>query len=162
MPPSPDTAADAARYTERLYLAWWAWPLPLAAAVLIAAEIHMGYDGLRSWLPYALLVPLAVLLMLLAGRTRIEIAEDTLSVADARLPLRYAGAIEVIGKDAKRKALGPDLDPAAFLVHRGWVGPLVRVEITDERDPTPYWLFSTRRPEQVAELLRSAAHPAAS
>jgi hypothetical protein len=32
----------------------------------------------------------------------------------------------------------------------------VRVRLTDPADPTPYWLFSTRRPERVAELLRGA------
>jgi hypothetical protein len=31
----------------------------------------------------------------------------------------------------------------------------VRVELTDPEDPTPYWLFSTRRPQRVAELLRA-------
>jgi Protein of unknown function (DUF3093) len=149
-------SANTSRYTERLYLAWWAWPLPLAAAGLIAAEIHLGYPGVRSWLPYVLLIPVAVLLLLLAGRTRIGIDQDTLQVGQAQLPLQYAGAVEVIARQDKRKALGPELDPAAYMLHRGWVGPLVRVQVTDDQDPTPYWIFSTRRPERVAELIRSA------
>jgi hypothetical protein len=156
-----ESAESPPAYRERLYVTWWAWPLPLAAAVLIAAEIHMGYPGVRSWLPYVLLVPLAVAVLLLAGRTLIEVDDGELRVADARLPLRYVGEVEVVGKDGKRKALGPDLDPAAYLVHRGWIGPVVRVQLTDEDDPTPYWLFSTRQPERLAELLRSASRSAA-
>lgn len=154
-------SADSPTYRERLYVAWWGWPLPLAAATLIAAEIHMGYPGVRSWLPYVLLLPLAVLGLVLAGRTPVEVDADELRVGDARLPLRYVGEVEVIAKADKRKALGPDLDPAAYLVHRGWVGPLVRVRLTDEKDPTPYWLFSSRQPERVAELLRSATRSGA-
>lgn len=145
-------------YSERLYVAWWGWLLPLAAAVLIAAEIHLGYPGVRAWLPYVIAVPLAIALLLALGRTRITIdgegADRELRVADARLPVRFIGEVDVIDKHGKRKAMGPDLDPAAYLVHRGWVGPLVRVHLTDPDDPAPYWLFSTRRPQRVAELLR--------
>jgi len=32
----------------------------------------------------------------------------------------------------------------------------VKVYLTDANDPTPYWLFSTRHPEKVAELLKGA------
>ena len=50
--------------------------------------------------------------------------------------------------------LGPDLDPAAFVLHTGWVGPVLRVMLTDPADPTPYWVFSVRHAEQLAALLR--------
>lgn len=132
--------------------------MPLAAAVLIAAEIHLGYPGVRSWLPYVIAVPLAIALVLLLGRTQVVIsgegADRELRVADARLPVRFIGEVDVIDKRGKRKAMGPELDPAAYLVHRGWIGPLVRVHLTDPDDPTPYWLFSTRKPHRLAELLR--------
>ncbi|MDT7726784.1 MAG: hypothetical protein QOI21_3360 [Actinomycetota bacterium] len=126
-------------------------------AGLLAAEIDMGYPGVRAWLPYVVMLPLAVALMLALGRTRVRVTggdDPELWVGDAHLPLRYVGEVEVIGKARKRKALGQDADPAAFVHHRGWVGPVVRVTLTDPEDPTPYWLFSTRNPDAVAELLR--------
>jgi hypothetical protein len=142
------------RHSERLYVAWWSWPLPLIGAGLVAAEIHMGYPGVRAWLPYLILVPLMAAWLLLLGRSKVEITEDELRVGKARLPLRFVGEVDVVDRERKRKALGPELDPAAFVVHRGWVGPIVRVHLTDPEDPTPYWVFSTRKPEAVAELLR--------
>ncbi|GAB3007489.1 DUF3093 domain-containing protein [Amycolatopsis acidiphila] len=145
---------DRKRHSERLYLAWWGWPLPLIAAGLLAAEIHMGYPGVRAWLPYLILIPLMAGWLLLLGRSKVEITGEELLVGNARLPLRFVGEVEVIAKDRKRKALGPELDPAAFVLHRGWVGPIVRVRLTDPDDPTPYWVFSTRKPAAVAELLR--------
>jgi hypothetical protein len=60
----------------------------------------------------------------------------------------------VISPKAKRRALGPELDPAAFLLHTGWVGPMVRVAVTDPEDPTPYWIFSVRQADKLAALLR--------
>lgn len=134
---------------------WWNWPLPLVGAVLMAATIHLGYPGLRAWLPYVVLVPLMAALLVQMSRAKVEVADGELRVAKARLPLRFVGEVEVIEKEAKRKALGPELDPAAYLVHRSWVGPVLRVRLTDPEDPTPYWVFSTRNPRKLAEILRS-------
>lgn len=142
-------------------MSWWAWPLPLLGGALIAAEIHMGYPGLRAWLPYVVLLGLMVLALTALGRVRVRVTEDEhdgpqLWVGDAHLPLRFVGRVEVIGKADKRKALGPELDPAAFVVHRWWIGPVVRVHLTDPADPTPYWVLSTRQPERLAALLEAS------
>jgi hypothetical protein len=150
----PDTAATP-RYSERLYVTWYLWPLPLIAAVLLAAEIHMGYPGVRAWLPYVVIVPLVLLLIVRSGMTKVAVDSGELWVGDAHLPLEFVGAVETFHAKEKRRVLGPNLDPAAHLLHRGWVGPLVRVEVTDPADPTPYWVFSTRRPNELAALLRS-------
>ena len=54
-------------------------------------------------------------------------------------------------------ALATATGPRAFLVIRGWVDPVVRVTLDDPNDPTPYWLISTRRPEELVRVLASAA-----
>ncbi len=155
---APPAKTNETRYSERLSVTWYWWPLPLLAAAILAAEVHMGYGGVRAWLPYAVLIPLTLAILWWAGRARILVTDTELRVADARIPLSLIGSVEIIPVSAKRKALGPRLDPAAFTVHRGWVGPLVRVRLTDPADPTPYWIFSTRHPERLAELLRAASH----
>lgn len=141
-------------FDERLAVPFWWWPLAFGVAALLAAEVHMGYPGVRSWLPYLLTVPLAAVALLWMGRHRVTLRGDELSVGPAHIPLRALGPLEVISPSAKRRALGPDLDPAAFVLHAGWVGPVVRIAITDSADPTPYWIFSVRRAEQLAALLR--------
>ncbi|RZQ63073.1 DUF3093 domain-containing protein [Amycolatopsis suaedae] len=151
------SAPTTTRHSERLYVPWWGWPLPLIGGALLAAEIHMGYPGLRGVLPYVVLLPLVVLVLLVLGRAKVRVTGTELEVGDARLPLRFAGEVEVIDKERKRKALGPESDPAGFVLHRGWVGPMVKVWLTDPDDPTPYWIFSTRKPEKVAALLREHA-----
>lgn len=147
--------APAPAFRERLYAAWWTWPLPLVAAVLLAAEVHMGYPGVRAWLPYVVLIPLAIAVPLWLGRTKVEIIGDELWAGDAHLPLRFVEDAEVIEPTAKRAALGPHLDPAAFVLHRPWVRSSVRVWLQDEHDPTPYWILSTRRPEKLVRLLQT-------
>lgn len=156
----------ATAYRERLFVAWWGWPLPLIIAGLLAAAIHQRFSDLPPGTAFVVLLSLAVGLTLRAGRTMVSVVAGgpdgaELRVADARLPLEFAGEAEVISQRDKRKAMGPDLDPAAFLVHRPWIGTLLRVRLTDEQDPTPYWLFSTRHPERVAAAIRDASTPGA-
>ena len=148
---SPGASPD---YRERLWASWWTWPLPLVMAGLLAAEVHMGYPGIRAWLPYVVLLPIAVAVPLWLGRTKIEITGGELWVGDAHLPLRFVDEVDEVPAAEKRRALGPDLDPAAFVVHRPWAPKAVRIWLDDENDPTPYWVVSTRRPEQLAAALR--------
>jgi hypothetical protein len=128
------TASSA--FKERLYVPWWGWLLPVGAAVLLAA------------------VPLVVLLILRLGSLKVEVREGELHVGDAHVPLELLGSVEVFTAKTKRKAMGPHLDPAAFVAHRGWVGPMVKVALDDPADPTPYWLFSVRSADRLAALLK--------
>jgi hypothetical protein len=104
----------------------------------------MGYPGIRSWIGYALCVPVAVLALVLLGRTRVRVADGVLHVGDAAKELRHLGRAEVVPKADRQRALGPELDPTAYLMIRAWVRHVVRVEITDPDDSTPYWVFSVR------------------
>lgn len=148
---------DPPRFTERLTVPWWWWPLGIGVAVLIAAEFHLGYPGVRAWLPYLITVPISIAVLIWFGRVRVALRDDELWVGPAHLPLRYIGRVDVIAAQHKRRALGPDLDPAAYVVHRAWIGPALRVEVTDPADPTPYWVFSSRHAERLAGLLRVPA-----
>nr|WP_245560341.1 DUF3093 domain-containing protein [Actinopolyspora halophila] len=143
------------RYRERVHASWWSWPLPLVAATLLAAEVHMGYPGLRAWLPYVVLLPLSLALPVLLSRLRILVTDEELVVGNARLPLRFVSEVEVIPRERKQRALGPELDPAAFLVHRPWAPTAVRIWLEDPEDPTPYWVVSTRHPERLAAELNT-------
>ena len=46
-----------------------------------------------------------------------------------------------------------DADPAAFNGTRFWVSTGVKVEINDKKDPTPYWLISSRKAKLLASKL---------
>ncbi|MCE7009670.1 DUF3093 domain-containing protein [Kibdelosporangium philippinense] len=131
--------------------------MPMIGAALMAATVHLGYQGIRSWLPYVVLLPLMAFVLFWAGRAKVKVDDDELWVGDAHLPLEFVGEVEVLDANAKRRALGRDLDPAAFVLHRGWIPTALRVHLTDPDDPTPYWIFSTRSPEKVASLLRQHA-----
>ena len=87
---------------------------------------------------------------------RIEISDDTLRVGKASIGLQYLGAASAFTGSRAVAERGPKLDARAWTRFRAWIGPVVRVEILDDADPTPYWLFSTRRPEELVAVLRTA------
>ena len=138
-------------FRERLYVTWWIWPLPLLAAALLAAEVHMGFPGVRSWLPYVILLPLTVVLIVRMGSTKVEVSGGELRAGDAHIPLDLLGDAEIIAPEDRRKAMGPHLDPAAYVVHPGGV----RIDLDDPDDPTPYWMISTRRPDELVAAIKS-------
>lgn len=153
--PAAGAAATSggSRFDERLSVPWWWYPLALGIAVLLGAEVHMGYPGVRSWIGYAVTVPLLLGALVWLGRTRVRVTDAELRAGEAALPLRFVGRVDVVQRPDKQQALGPDLDPAAFLLHRGWVGPVVRIEVTDPDDPVPYWIVSTRDPDGLVAAL---------
>lgn len=145
--------ARVASYSERLVVSWWMWLGGLVVAVLLAAEIHLGADGVRSWLPYIVL-PLVIAGVLgWLSRMRLEVADGELRIDDAHIPLRFLASAEPLDAAARHRALGHELHPLAFVVQRPWVPSAVLIVLDDSDDPTPYWVISTRHPERLLEVL---------
>jgi Protein of unknown function (DUF3093) len=155
-------APHSVRYRERLWVPWWWWPLGLGLAGLIAFEVNMGIPALPDWLAFATLFVVATGTLLWLGRVEIRVTADSgpggsveLWAGEAHLPVTAIDRSAEIARTAKSAALGRQLDPAAFVLHRAWVGPLLLVVLDDPDDPTPYWLVSCRHPERVLSALRS-------
>lgn len=138
---------------EHLYAPWWLWLAGLAVAALVAAEVGLGAPGLRTWVPYAVLLPLAVLGLWWMGRIRVAVEGGQLKVDDARLPLEFVADAIPLDAAGKRELLGVHADPLAFVVQRPWVRGTVQVVLKDPADPTPYWVVSSRKPEKLAAAL---------
>lgn len=146
--------AEPAAYTERL------WPSPLtwllAPGLGLGAAIALVPVGLAVATAVGVLVCGAVGAGLAAASARVEIAGGRLRAGRAVVPLEVTGeAVACRGVEARRQR-GPLLDARAYLCIRPWVDPVVRVELTDPGDPTPYWLVSTRRPERLVDTLTAA------
>ncbi len=157
-----DTRAtsQSARYRERLTVPWWWWLPGLGLAALIAAEVAQGVPTLPEWLPYAVLLPVAAVVLVLLGNTQVRVVagegETEMWVGDAHLPASVIARSAEIPRSAKSAALGRQLDPAAYVVHKAWIGPMVLLVLDDPDDPTPYWLVSCRHPDRVLAALRDS------
>jgi hypothetical protein len=151
--------SQTVRYRERLWVPWWWWPLGFGVAALIAKEVNMGVRTLPPWLPYVVLGAVAAGVLLWLGRVEVRVVQAgpdvELWAGQAHLPASVVSRSAEIPRTAKSAALGRQLDPAAFVLHRAWVGPMVLLVLDDPDDPTPYWLVSARHPERVLSAMRS-------
>ena len=144
---------DRTAFNERMTVPLWWWPIVLAVMSGLAVEIGLGVTGIVLWLPFSILLPGAVALLWWAGHIRVRVTADTLHVDDAVLPAEYIAEVTVLTGNRLRDALSVQLHPIAFVVQRPWIRSAVRIDLADPQDPTPYWVVSTRRPEELRDAL---------
>ena len=155
-PGHPDARDGDGVYRERLTVPWWAWPLALAFAAFLAAEVFLGAPTALVWVPYAILLPATAWGLLALGRIVVRVADGELHVDDAHLPVSFVTEVNVLDAEAKRALLGPVASRYAFIVQRPWIAGALRVVIDDPADPTPYWIVSSRRPAKLAAAIIAA------
>lgn len=153
------TSRQTVRYRERLWVPWWWWLVGFGVSAVFATEVNMGVRNLPNWSPYAVLGMASVGVLLWLSRTEVQVTDTgsglELLADQAHLPASAVASSAAVPRSAKSAALGRQLDPAAFVVHRSWVGPMALVVLDDADDPTPYWLVSCRHPERMLAALRS-------
>lgn len=151
--------SQTVRYRERLWVPWWWWAIGFGVSSLMATSVSLGARALPTWLPYVVLGAAAAGVLLWLSRTEVQVistdGEVELWAGQAHLPAAVVTQSAPVPRTAKSAALGRQLDPAAFVMHRAWVGPMVLVVLKDPEDPTPYWLVSSRHPDRVLSALRS-------
>ncbi|WP_029088659.1 DUF3093 domain-containing protein [Brevibacterium album] len=147
------SSTTAVLFSERLHpSAGWS-----IGAFLLSAMTSLLLIPISPWagVGLALLVMLAVLAGLVRASARVVVTADTFVAGGAAIERRFitgAQGFDAAGSFAQR---GRELDVRAFLMLRPWVRTVVRVDIADPADPTPYWLVSTRRPRELAAALNS-------
>lgn len=106
-------------------------------------------------MPYVVLLPLTLVILIRVSALRLSVRDGQLQIGEARIAVEHLGEVELVDPNRRRLALGPELDPDAFVRQRSWIKPLLRVEVVDDQDPTPYWVLSTRRPKRLLAALRN-------
>ncbi len=101
------------------------------------------------------LIGLTIALFIIAIRSKSEVIvnENEFLAGGAHIELKYLGDIETLSRDQMRLLRTRDADPAAFLAIKFWVPTGVKITLKDQRDPTPYWLVSCRKMEELKRIL---------
>jgi hypothetical protein len=149
-------------YSERWIVPLLWWPSTLGLATLVAAELHSGFPGPRAVVPYAVLIPLAAILLAAGSRGRVVVADGVLHVPGARIPIRHLAEGVALNREDFRLQTGPMADTRAFVVSRPWLRTAVRLTVDDPADPTPYWVVGTKRPAELLAAIRAEAAAASS
>jgi hypothetical protein len=141
-------------YRERLWASPWVFistALVIPASLLVFLPINPSAGVIVAIALYA-----ACVVVLIATSPVVEVTTEHFAAGRARLPLAFVGAVKGFAGAEATLERGQRLDARAWLLIRGWVSSVVTVQITDEDDPTPYWLVSTRRPDELVRALAEA------
>ncbi|MHA7241333.1 DUF3093 domain-containing protein [Arthrobacter sp. TMS1-12-1] len=138
-------------YEERLYPSFWIWVITVGLAfvpAVIFAPIDMLIGVVASILTLVVLI-----FALLTSTPTIRVTPAEVRVGRATIERQYLGRAQgFVGENATAQR-GTRLHGLAYLCIRGWIDGVVRVEVSDEEDKTPYWLFSSRRPQVLSRTL---------
>ncbi|MGH3413917.1 MAG: DUF3093 domain-containing protein [Marmoricola sp.] len=149
------SSATGAGFSERLHvpLRWWVQATMFLATLWLAFVV--ATPDWVAWTASGALLAFTYAMFLLVGSARIEVRDGELYAGAAHVPVHLLGPAEPLDVEATRRALGVDADARAYLLTRPYLKRAVRVPLCDPRDPTPYWLLATRRPQALADALRT-------
>jgi hypothetical protein len=149
----PDPVEPASHH-ERLSvpLRWWVQGTMLVATFWLAFVVST--PAVVAWSATGVLLLAMVALFRGYGSPRVDVEGGWLQAGRARISGEYLGGAEPLDPDATRRVAGREADARAFLLLRPYLKRAVRVTVRDDRDPTPYWLVSSRDPEHLAAAIR--------
>ncbi|MDH6237342.1 DUF3093 domain-containing protein [Cryobacterium sp. CG_9.6] len=145
-------------YREKLWASAWSFivtALVIPASILVLAPINMQ----AGYVTAAVLYGGCVTLLVIASPV-IRVENGLITAGPATISVDLVGeAMPFSGTEASQER-GPRLDVRSWMLIRGWVGPVVKIPITDETDPAPYWLVSSRHPEKLVAAINESRRPA--
>jgi Protein of unknown function (DUF3093) len=103
---------------------------------------------------WAMLVQI-ILLVITSVTTALKISiDDTyLRIGRAKIEKIWIRQIVLLNQKEMALARGRQFDPAAYVEIRFWVNSGARLVLQDDRDPTPYWLISTKKGAAFSQAL---------
>lgn len=141
-------------YRERL----WATPWLFISTLLIIPAVMLVFAPINFTVGVVLAIVfyVAIVVALIVSAPTLRVTKDELIAGRAHIPLSLTATPSAYTGDAATLERGQRLDARAWLLIRGWIKPVVKVPVADLDDPTPYWLLSTRNPDQLVRVLEEA------
>ena len=139
-------------FTEVLRPPIWVLAFIYFMFLSLVIAIWAALDTNATMIAFAI-ATLAIPFIARSLTSRIRVDHNELRIDKAHIALKYLGKVTVLDSDAMRLLRTRDADPAAFLAIKFWAATGIKIEVTDPRDATPYWLITSKRGEKLAALL---------
>ena len=143
-------------FRERLTVPviWWLLAVLFAFAVLVAVGAYLGPIWGIGSSAAAVLIAAAIFA---SASLVISVDAHEIRVGRASIEHAYITGCRALDAEATRRRAGVEADARAHLVLRPYVKTAVEITLDDKDDPVPYWLVSTRHPQQLAAAQRKAS-----
>ena len=130
------------------------WLLAFIYFLLLSLVIAIwaAFDNNAALVAF-IVATIAIVYIAIAMRSTITLDSEELRIDRAHIEIKYLGSTTVIDSQTMRLLRTRDADPAAYLAIRFWISKGIKITVVDPRDPTPYWLITSKRGEEIAALL---------
>lgn len=130
------------------------WVLAFIYFLLLSLVIALwaAFDNTVAFTSFVA-ATIAIIYIAYAMRSTITFDGEELRIDRAHIESKYLGKVTILDSGAMRLLRTRDADPAAYLAIKFWAPTGIKIEVTDPRDPTPYWLITSKRGEEIAALL---------
>ena len=130
------------------------WVLAFIYFLLLSLVIALwaAFDNTVAFTSFVA-ATIAIIYIAYAMRSTITFDGEELRIDRAHIESKYLGKVTILDSEAMRLLRTRDADPAAYLAIKFWTPTGIKIEVTDPQDPTPYWLITSKRGEEIAALL---------
>ena len=129
--------------------------LPLALLLPTAYFTLLPFSA-TAGLALGPLFVVAILVSAYFAAPVIEVSDESLSVSEIEVPLEFVSAVTVINAEDGFAERGVRLSPAAYTRFQLGVKTMVKIELSDPNDKTPYWLIASKNPQGVVAAFEAA------
>jgi hypothetical protein len=140
------------RFREVIRAPFWLISFIYFLFLSLVVAVWAAIGNQPAFITWVVLTVLIVLITLKATLV-IEIDERELRAGPAHIELKYLGKATALDSKEMGRLRTRDADPASYLIFRFWRSTGVKVELNDPRDQTPYWLITSKRNTELAEIL---------
>ena len=134
-------------------LSWWFGCV--ATAIVFAWILLVSTTRIAAAVTFVVVLIASALVVARYGSLTITGDDTGLRVGGAFLDEIHIGAAEALHRGEYRRRLGVEADARAYLVTRPYLDRGVLVRVADDADPVPYWLVSTRHPDDIAAAINA-------
>lgn len=142
-------------FRERLYVPFRWWVIATFGVAIGGAEVFAGFHWEIALIVYAVLAIPTAAILLATGHLTVTVDGAGLHERGRTLPVEQMIEVKQVDREQTRRLLGPGGDRTAHLVARSYVAESVAIR-TPEDSGAPYWLVSSRRPNDLIAALAQA------
>ena len=139
-------------YQEKLIWPIWLWAFCIFLTGSLSLAVWAATDSTLT-ITISIIQLLALVALERSSALTITVTKGWLIVGKASIPRAHIHNFEVLDAASMKRVRGVDGDPAAFLGIRFWVTTGITMAQRDPKDPTPYWLISSKRPGELKKAL---------
>lgn len=120
----------------------------------LVLALWAAFDNATAINAFAIAIAIGGLAIYMATSS-IEVRDGELVIRKAHIPIKFLDSPTLVSKKEFALQRTRFADPAAYFATTFWISEGLKVNVIDERDPTPYWLISTRRADELKKALES-------